>query len=120
MDIRLILGVLWDYAARLSAAVWASLAAFVATPSVWLAAPLFLVVGFSLGHWERGRVVTRLVGEKSTLSSRVDELTADLNLAVKVAREAKAAYDAEIAKRAAATEPPAIDKVKAPRKAGGK
>ena len=94
-----------DYAKSGGQLLWTSLLAIWTNHATWLACVAIFVGGFSLGHWERSRVVHKVVGEKVELSAEIDALAARLKLALKQVDEFRAAYTALAAKPAPAASP---------------
>lgn len=50
----------WEWIARAVLAVWRSFAALLKSPAAWLACSMVFVVGFSVGHIERGSAIRPL------------------------------------------------------------
>lgn len=90
-----------DYAMRGGKALWASVAALMTSPSVWLACAAVFVGGFMTGHWERNMAVKALKEDMATVTADRDNLarsyrdmTINANRALKEARDAKAELEA--------------------------
>ena len=105
-----------DYALRGGKALWASVAALMTSPSVWLACAAVFVGGFATGHWERGGAIRMLKADMATVTADRDnlaksyaELTANAARALREAREAKAEIAAM--KQAAEAKSPPVTKV---------
>lgn len=99
-----------DWLLRATAAIWASLAALLKSPAVWLACAVVFVGGFSLGHIERSVALRKVAAAKVEVEKTLAVEQAKgraLTVAVAMARQ-----DAEDARKALAdaTPPPAPEK----------
>lgn len=88
-----------DILARGAATLWRSGAALVASPAVWAATGLVFVLGFSIGHWERGLAVRKLKNERTEMAKELSASQARVAQANQAAREARVALEAEIKAR---------------------
>lgn len=71
--------VVWHWLTWAAGKLWASVAALIKSPAVWLACGLVFVVGFSVGHIERGSAIrplkmtiANLEADKADLAREID------------------------------------------------
>lgn len=104
VSLMTILTAAWSYLLRGGSALWASIAALLASPAVWLACSAIFAGGFTLGHWERNHAVKALradlneaTSEKEGLETQMAQAAEKLKAALAEAARFKAAYEAAVA-----------------------
>lgn len=108
-------GVVWGYVVKGGSALMASVAALLASPAVWLACGAVFVGGFSVGHWERSKVLrsvksdlAQTADDRAALQKAVTQLEAKLGQALQEGQAFSAALNearAELAAKASAPAP---------------